>query len=305
MTLSVRGFEAFLWSLAVLSTSAAGAGGLGDVKGGRAEMGDGVSLAYDVAGKGRTVVLIHGGLLDRTMWDREFVALSRRFRVVRYDVRGNGDSGTPKGPWADHEDLARLLDHLGCKRAALVGLSLGGRIAIDFALAHPERTSGVAAVSPGLSGFDFPATSADPHAAALRAAWAKGDVEGAAEAFQSMWTDGPRREPSQVNPKVRSTVREMVRRGLARQMAGGGPPPQPDELKPPAVGRLREIRTPMLVLVGDLDMADILTIGGRLASEVPGARQVVVAGAAHMVNLEKPAEFERHVEDFLSTLPGE
>jgi pimeloyl-ACP methyl ester carboxylesterase len=271
----------------------------GDVKGGRVDVGEGASLVYDSAGKGRTVVLIHGGLLDRKMWDAQFAGLARYFRVVRYDTRWHGESGGSGGRWSDHEDLRLLLDHLGAKRAAIVGLSMGGLIAIDFALAHPERASAVVAVSPGLSGFEFPDTSASPHTARMRAAWEQGDVEGVAEAFQRMWTDGPRREPGQVDAAVRTSVRAMLCRGVARALKR----PQAQELQPPAIGRLREFRAPMLVLVGELDMPDIHTIAGRLMAEVPGARRVVIPGVAHMINMEKPADFERTVVEFLSALP--
>jgi pimeloyl-ACP methyl ester carboxylesterase len=173
---------------------------------------------------------------------------------------------------------------------------MGGGIAIDFALAHPERADAVVAVSSGLSGFEFPDTSASPHTARMGAAWAQGDVEGVAEAFQRMWTDGPRREPGQVDAAVRTSVRAMLRRGVARALKR----PRAKELQPPAIGRLREIRAPMLVLVGELDMPDVHTIAGRLLADVSGARRAVIPGAAHMINMEMPAEFERAVLDFLA-----
>jgi pimeloyl-ACP methyl ester carboxylesterase len=272
-----------------------------DVAGGRVEIGEGTFLVYDVNGEGPGVVLIHGGMLDRRMWDAQLASLKRRFRVVRYDTRWHGKSSGSSGPWADEEDLRILLDHVGLERAALVGLSMGGRIAIDFALRHPDRVSAIVAISPGLSGFGFPDTSGSPQMAAMGAAWQRGDVEGVAEPFQRLWTDGPRREPGDVDPKVRARVREMARVGIARAFTR----PRTPEMDPPAVGRLKEIHAPLLALRGELDMPDIRTITDKLAAEVTGARLIVVPGAAHMVNMEKPDEVNREIVGFLSaTLSG-
>jgi len=271
-----------------------------DVVGGRVEVGGGSSLIYDVSGDGPGVVLIHGGMLDRRMWDPQLAPLARHFRVVRYDTRWHGESDGSNGPWADQEDLRALLDHVGLERAALVGLSMGGRIAIDFALSHPDRASAIVAIGPGLSGFDFPDTSGNPQMAVMRAAWQRGDVEGVAEPFQRLWTDGPRREPGDVDPKVRARVREMARVGIARAFAR----PRAPELDPPAVGRLKEIHVPMLVMRGELDMPDIRTITDKLAAEVPLARLVVVPGAAHMVGMEKPEAVNREIIGFLAVAVG-
>ena len=115
----------------------------------------GGSLYYEDCGRGPVVVLIHGGNTDRRMWDAEFDGFSQRFRVVRYDVRGFGRSRGRAVPYASHEDLKALLDSLGVARADLVGLSLGGRIAIDFALQHPDRVRRLVLAGPGLSGFPW------------------------------------------------------------------------------------------------------------------------------------------------------
>ena len=96
-------------------------------------------IAYDVRGAGPTVVLLHGGILDRRMWDYEAGAWSSRFRVVRYDLRGHGRSADIGAPYSASDDLAAVLDAVGAPRAHLVGLSKGGSVALDFALTHPNR----------------------------------------------------------------------------------------------------------------------------------------------------------------------
>src|SRR5258708_29243977 len=104
------------------------------VKTGLAEVSGG-SLYYEVWGSGSPVVLIPGFTLDTRMWDSQMEPLSRKHRVIRYDLRGGGKSPTPTGPYTQYEDLAALLHHLGIAQAHIVGLALGG--AIDFALASP------------------------------------------------------------------------------------------------------------------------------------------------------------------------
>jgi pimeloyl-ACP methyl ester carboxylesterase len=92
-------------------------------------------IYYEVAGTGEmTVILIHGGLLDCTMWDDQFELLANDYRVVRYDADAHGKSPLPPDMYWDHASLRELMDHLGIERAVLVGLSLGGRVAIDMAL---------------------------------------------------------------------------------------------------------------------------------------------------------------------------
>ena len=99
----------------------------------------GGALYYEAAGKGAPVILLHGGNLDRRMWDEQFGELSQHYRVIRYDARGYGRSSAADQAFSAHEDLAGLMRGLNLVRASLVGLSLGGRIAIDFALAHPDQ----------------------------------------------------------------------------------------------------------------------------------------------------------------------
>jgi pimeloyl-ACP methyl ester carboxylesterase len=112
----------------------------------------GSSLFYESAGTGRPVILLHGGNLDRRMWDAEFDALRAAHRVIRYDARGYGRSGPADTAFSAHHDLLALMDTLQLSRASLVGLSMGGRIAMDFALSHPDRVDRLVLVAPGISG---------------------------------------------------------------------------------------------------------------------------------------------------------
>ena len=254
----------------------------------------GGELYHEAKGTGPVVVLMHGGLLDGRTWDEQFELLSKQYRVIRYDARGHGRSSIPAGDYSNYEDLHELLVALGVPHATLVGLSLGGRTAIDFALACPAMVDAVVAVAPGLSGWTFDDPVLAEHERGAKAAAAAGDRAMIVEWFQRSWTDGPKRTPQQVDPVVRERVRLMALETLTKLGAGRG------ELKEMgAAGRLGELRVPLLAIVGDLDMSDIHEIVDQLVAKVPGARKVVIAGAGHMVNLERPTELNRALMEFL------
>jgi pimeloyl-ACP methyl ester carboxylesterase len=260
----------------------------------------GKELWYDEAGSGPALVLTHAGVADSTMWDELVPALAERHRVIRYDLPGYGRSKLRPGPWSHVDDLRGLLDRLGVERAALVGLSHGGRVDLEFTLEHPERVEVLVLVAPGLPEHDWSAEAerADEEEERLFEA---GDLEGAAEVNLRMWVDGPRRGPDAV-PEIRERVRAMVLRSfeLYREALAEGEPGPVAKLDPPATARLGELDVPTLVVYGDADTPDIVEISERLAEGIPGARKVVIPDVAHMLPMERPEEFARLVLDFLA-----
>ncbi|UCF32950.1 MAG: alpha/beta fold hydrolase [Phycisphaerales bacterium] len=257
---------------------------------------DGTALYYEVLGQGEPLVMIHGGLLDHRMWDDQFDVFAKRYKVIRYDARGHGLTNGPSGSFHDHEDLLRLLQHLGVERAHVMGLSMGGRIAVDLALEHPEMVKSLIPVSSGLSGYNFTGPDFLENTKNLREAYRKGDYALATEWFQRAWTDGPERTPEQVDPKVRERVHWMIFHCIqpGRNLAQALSP------EPPAISRLGEIKVPMLIILGDLDMSDIHVIVDKLAKDVEQAQKVVMPNAAHMVNMEQPVAFNKAVLEFLA-----
>jgi 3-oxoadipate enol-lactonase len=116
---------------------------------------NGTAYYYEEAGAaGHPVVLLHSGLANCRMWDREFATFAEHFRVIRYDLPGFGRSATPSGEFSTRADLAGLLRALGVQRAHVVGLSLGGSLGIDFAIEYPDTVSALVAVAPGLGGSE-------------------------------------------------------------------------------------------------------------------------------------------------------
>lgn len=253
-------------------------------------------LYYEKMGTGHPLILIHGGLLDRRMWDDQFEVFAKRFRVIRFDVRNHGNSKGVPDTFKHYEDLLKILEHLDLQKAALLGLSLGGRIAIDFAIAYPEKVSALILASPGTSGYKFKSDAFKKNDEQLQKAFSEGNIELGIEYFQRSWTDGPYRESDEVDPSIRDKVRNMALNTLQDWENGS----VMEELEPPAIDRLGEIQAPTLAIVGDLDMPGILEIVDSIIKNVSGAEKVVIQGAAHMVNMEKPKEFNKAVLAFLA-----
>lgn len=116
---------------------------------------NGTKLYYEMVGEGHPLVLIHGGYMDRRMWDDQLAVFAEHYRVIRYDVRGFGKSELPQVPYADRQDLAALLAFLGIEKTYLLGLSLGGVIALDFTLDYPYMVEALILVGSPISGFPY------------------------------------------------------------------------------------------------------------------------------------------------------
>jgi len=255
-------------------------------------------IYYEEMGKGMPLVMVHGGLLDRHMWDDQFSTFAETNRVIRYDARGHGLSKAPSGTFSHHEDLKRLLDEIKVEKAVIMGLSMGGYVAVDFALAYPNRVRALILVAPGLTGYEFESEPLKKNNERINQAVRDNDLKMIVEYFQRAWTDGPARTPEKVDPGVREKVKQMALSSIQSRNAES----REIRLEPEAIGRLAEIRVPTLAVVGDLDMPDIIEIVGLIEKNVKDSQKVVIKGVAHMVNMEKPEEFNRIIRDFLSEL---
>lgn len=257
----------------------------------------GGKIYYEKAGEGEPVVFLHGGLLDRRMWDEQFEFFAQHYQVIRYDMRGAGNSiiTSSNEPYTTYQELADLLTHLGIQRASLVGLSGGARFSIDMAIAYPERVHKLVLVSPGMSGYQFTDEWTHRQGEAFEEALGKGDVTRAVEHFLVMWVDGPSRSPEEVDASVRERCRIMATQIISQDI----PDLEWRELEPPADGRLAEIQAPTLIIVGEKDTSDVHTIGERLHKEVHDAELVKLPNVAHPLSMEVPTLFNTLVYQFL------
>jgi pimeloyl-ACP methyl ester carboxylesterase len=255
---------------------------------------DGAKIYFEAAGNGPALVFIHAGIADRRMWDAQFETFADKYRVVRYDHRGFGNSKMPDSPFALRRDLHNVLVHLGIKKAAVVGCSMGGATAIDYTLEHPERVTALVPVGSGVSGWSEWTDEAIRYWTEFMKLAKSGEVHRAREMDAQLWIDGTR-DAADVDPTYRARARELHRDNFTLDRLQH---PE-EELKPPAIGRLSEIKCPTMVLIGDSDTAELVRLAARIAKEISGARHVTIENAAHLPSLEHPDEFNRLLMDFL------
>lgn len=253
---------------------------------------NGTRLYYEVAGDGPPVALVHGFTLDTRMWDDQFAPLAAHYRVVRYDARGFGRSDPPGGePYAHHDDLRALLDQLGLDRAAIIGLSMGGGIAADFAVAYPERTDTLVLIDAALGGHRW----SGGWGATVKPI-GDGAREGGIAVAKGRWLAHGLFAPANENPAVAARLAAMVGdysgwHWLNRDPGRG--------IEPPLLARPGDLAAPTLAIVGERDLPDFQAMARALVAGAPQARLAVVPGAGHMANMEEPAAVNRLILDFL------
>jgi 3-oxoadipate enol-lactonase len=258
---------------------------------------DDYRIYVEVTGKGDPVILLHGGFLDRRMWQQQVDDLSKSFRVITVDMPGHGLTVNGDSTIMINDVLLEIMDSLEIDKANLVGLSLGGVAATDFAVAHPDRCDKIILAAPGLVGWDFKQDSVLVKQDSDRQqSFVEQDTLAFVESFVKSWTDGPNRSPDQINGQVRDTVKQWVQENIKRHKFSHWPGFTEN---PPASQVLDSIKSPVLIIVGNIDMKDIIMITNLMESKIPDVRKITFDGVAHMVNLENPIQFNEEVKNFL------
>ena len=248
---------------------------------------NGARLWYDESGDGPVVLLLHGGLGDSGLWEPVVPFLAEKFRVIRTDLRFYGRSTGPFVPWSWEADAVGVLDALGVERAAVVGLSLGGRLALDIALAHPDRLWAVAGVAPGLAGHRA-APYSEEQDARYEAAEAEGDLEAAMEIDFEVWA------PLGADERIRQLWHATPE---ANSFPEGLQPISPEGA--PAKERLGELAVPTLIVTAAYDPEGFREIGPLVAREAPDARHVEL-DSDHYLTLREPELLAGVLLDFLA-----
>jgi len=256
---------------------------------------NGTNIHYEMRGEGTAVVLIHAGIVNLNMWEPQMVPFAQQHRVLRYDLRGWGETVRPDVDFSHHGDLHDLLQKVGIEKASLVAVSYGGKIALDFALTYPQMVEKLVLVGPALGGYEWTDEETEKKDEAMEAAYDRGNRAASAELETQIWFDGPRRLPTQVNQVARQQIYDMV---LHTHLLPEGLGEQID-IDPPAIGRLAEIAAPTLIIIGAEDVSDIHTIAGILQKNIPNLQQETMADTAHFPSIEKPADFNELVLSFL------
>ncbi len=246
-------------------------------------------LAYGDVGSGPAVLVLHSGVADRRMWDALTGQLSARHRVLAPDLRGFGESSVPAGPtpYTDSGDVADLLDRLGTGPVAVVGSSLGGRVAMELAVTRPDLVSSLLLLCPAWRGL-APTDAARAFAAEEDRLLEAGDLDAAAALNARTWL-GP-----DAAPDVATAVARMQRQAFDLQLASA---------EHPGPGRVdvdpATIAAPAVVVVGERDLDHMVAVGEHLAAAIPSARLVRLPWAGHLPVLERPGEVAELVAGWL------
>jgi pimeloyl-ACP methyl ester carboxylesterase len=271
---------------------------MGAVQTGFAEI-NGTKIYYEVAGEGQLFVMVHAGIANKSQWDDQFDFFAQKYKVVRYDMRGYGQSLPVADDYQRHEDIRALMDFLNIDHAYLMGCSMGGGACMNFALEYPNRADALIMVGSAPVGFSYDEWSPSPLDEEMDAAYQKDDLEHVNEVAMKIFVDGTGRTPDQVNPALRKKVYDMNMIALRNEKQMGKDLPLPTS----AAQRIAELHLPVLIVMGDLDEEYIHRAADFMANNIPGARKIVMHGTAHLPNVEFPQEFNAHVQEFLDSLP--
>lgn len=250
------------------------------------------------AGEGLPVVFLHAGVCDHRMWRGQMEAVAAKgFHAVAYDRRGFGETSSPDEPFSHLDDLEAVLEALDIHAAIFVGCSMGGGLAIDFALRHPGRTIGLVLAGTSITGASsFVSEFEQPLVMAEEDAEERGDLDMLNKVQAHAWLDGPRSPNGRVWGAARELFLDMNAKAL------GHPPLTQEEPRPPAIDRLGAVTAPVLLIAGDLDFPYILQRHEDASETLPNAFAVVLEGTAHIPNLERPDLFDPLLLEFLGTI---
>lgn len=256
---------------------------------------NGTRLYYESAGEGFPLVLIHGFGADSRIWDSQVPPFAEHFRVIRYDARGFGKSALPTDqPYTPPDDLKALLDYLNIFHAHIMGQSMGGEIAIDFALAYPAVTRSLVLADPAIGGHQWSAAYQEamgPIGAVIIASGFKAAID--------LLMAHPLHVPIAEQPAAGATLRHILESYSGWHITHTDPWKHPD---PPAIQRLTEITAPTLILSGERSVPDFQQMAAALERDVPNARKVVLPGVGHVIPLEAPKAVNELTLKFLASV---
>lgn len=261
----------------------------------------GARLSGLVMGEGLPVVFLHAGVADKRMWAGQMAMVAAEgWQALAYDRRGHGESESEDVPFSHLDDLEAVLAAHDIHAAVLVGSSLGGGLALDFALRHPGRVLGLALIGTSVTGAPWSTTQAEAQIeAAEEDAWERGDLDMLNRVQAHEWLDGPRAPSGRVFGPARALFLEMNGVVLAK------PALNQEEQPSSAWLRVGEVNAPTLLLVGDEDFTALIERHDHLSEEMPNAFAAMLEGVAHLPSLERPDLVNSMLLEFLDVLAGD
>jgi 3-oxoadipate enol-lactonase len=231
----------------------------------------GTLWAEDTGGDGTPVVLVHADWTDSGIWSPLVPLLRDRYRVIRYDLRGFGRSSRPAEPFTRLGDLLALLDHFGIADAVVVGHSGGGGTALGLAVQHPERVTALALIAPGIHDYPWPAD--DPFYRECGPLIATADRGELLRLGLRIWA--PAGADDAITAMMRGAISSWFEIGNL------------EETDPPGFGRLSEIRTPTVMVLGGLEYPMVTEASRAIAARLDGSRTVLLPAADHLLPLRE------------------
>jgi len=252
---------------------------------------NGIEIHYTVEGSGPWVVMSHSLACNLSMWDQQAAMLARRYKVLRYDLRGHGATDAPAGDYTFEMlayDAHGLLQALGIESCHWVGLSIGGMIGQTFALKFPGvfKTLVLADTT-----SRNPPEARPMWEARIKTAREKG-MEALVEATLGRWFTEPFRKS---RPDMMARMGAMIRATPVTGYAGSCAAIPTINL----TDKLKAITCPTLVIVGEQETAAPVEVARAIHAAIPGSELVIIPSAAHISNLERPAAFNRALLSFL------
>lgn len=255
---------------------------------------NGAKLYYEMKGEGQPVLMLHGYPLDSRMWDAQFETLAEHFQAIRFDFAGLGKSDVHDQDFSLVEDIHGLLAFLKVERVNIIGLSVGGNLGMDFTLAYPEMVNKLLLVSTGLLGWSDFSPERQKYNAELREC---SNQEKIIELMCKAWVAGPFRSTDEINQDILDKYSLMLTDNLAREN-GNGKMILPETK---TLDRVENISAPTVIVSPDVDFPDFIKIADFLHEKIKHSQKVVLPGTAHMLNMEKPYEFNELVIKFFNT----
>lgn len=265
---------------------------------------NGTKLYYELAGKGEPLVLVHGNFGDRRHWDFQFLPFSEQFKVVRYDVRGYGKSALPRSdePYRDCDDLKALLDYLKIDKAHVCGVSMGSGIAIDFALAYPERCFSLIPIGPFPNGYgsgEYSTPATDSMFTIFGKVYELINTQGPRQATDYWW-NGDHEIRGTVTAK--RTLDSLLTMGYEYSWWGFLHENKREWVNPSAISRLSAINTPTLIITADHDIKACMEVADMMHSQIPGSKLISIDNAGHLMNMDRPEAFNNYITSYIQEL---
>ncbi|MFC1724449.1 alpha/beta fold hydrolase [candidate division KSB1 bacterium] len=256
-----------------------------DVKDGR--------IYYETAGKGDVIVLVHDGSLHNATWDGQFLAFAENYKVIRYDRRGYGKSTWPETPFSNVEDLNSVFKFFNVEKAAVMGMSAGGGLSIDFTLEYPNKVTALVLVGAVVSGYGY-----TPHFLSRGGRIDATYFPNPEKLINYMFKEDPYTIYFKNKEAKEKALKLMLKNphnyDFRKNRFSRGP-------KRLALGALGEIKVPTLIVVGEYDIPDVHAHAGAIEAGIKNSERVVVKNSAHLVPLEKPEVFNRLALSFLKS----